>query len=102
MPSTGESDTGGKCPPSSSKLPELRVSSPKDQPASSPYMDPSTGKAIPIEKGDWRRTGVPPTQPQADGESQCVDGKNVLDPNQLDFRIERQESRLPEEEEIKY
>ncbi|KEP66632.1 UNVERIFIED_CONTAM: hypothetical protein HHA_268660 [Hammondia hammondi] len=102
MPKTGESDTGGKCPLSSNKLPELRVSSPQDRPASSPYMDPSTGKVIPIEKGDWRRTGVPPTQAQADGQAQSVDGKNVLDPNRLDFRIERQESRLPEEEEIKY
>ncbi|CBZ53987.1 conserved hypothetical protein [Neospora caninum Liverpool] len=102
MASPQENDTRTKCALSSNKLPELRVSSPQDQPPSSPYMDPSTGKAIPIEEGDWRRTGVLPKQAQSDGESQNVDDKNALDPNQLDFGIERQESRLPEEGEITF
>lgn len=66
-------------------------------------MDPATGKLIPIEEGDWRRGaasqresgsrpfGAEPPQP-------ATGGQDILDPNELDFSIERKESRLPPEE----
>ncbi|PFH35541.1 hypothetical protein BESB_051920 [Besnoitia besnoiti] len=97
--SQGESPTP---PVPRGDLPKLRVSSPTDRPASSPYIDPATGEAIPIEKGDWRRTGVIEKPTQLQNDQPVAHERNALDPNQLDFGIERQESRLPDEGEVDF
>lgn len=80
--------------------PDIHVSPPPDRPASSPYMDPATGRPIPIPhtsrpvqnegseaKGSSRKTVLKTT-----------DGH--LSPEGLDCGIARMESRLPTEQEM--
>ncbi|PHJ24896.1 hypothetical protein CSUI_001248 [Cystoisospora suis] len=88
--------TGKDTKATEATVPQVRVSSPLDKPADSPYTDPATGKVIPMQEGDWRRTRSAP-QCASTHDSQEA---NTLNPNRLDFSIERKESRLPEDGEV--